>query len=245
MATLRAASVLLIAAHPDDEVIGAGSRLGSIPNLTIAHVTDGAPRNMYDAARHGFSSPAEYARARRAEFGRALHVLGADSARTVELGFPDQGVAWALPQVIESIRALVADVDPELVLTHPYEGGHPDHDGCAFAVRAATGSGREIGEFACYHSGPTGIRTGEFLDDDACLVELSPAEADTKRRAFACFETQRETLSLFQCRTERFRIAPRYDFTRPPHAGKLYYENFDWGVTGTRFCELVRKECQS
>jgi hypothetical protein len=73
-------------------------------------------------------------------------------------------------------------------------------------------------------------------------VRLTAAEAAAKQRAFDCFETQRETLSLFHCLTERFRTAPRYDFSRPPHAGRLYYENFDRGVTGARFCELVRKE---
>ena len=244
MATLRAASVLLIAAHPDDEVIGASSRLAWLPNLTIAHVTDGAPRNMYDAARHGFSSPAEYARARRSELDRALQCLGAAGAERVELGFPDQSVAWGLSEVVDAVRDLIEHVNPELVLTHPYEGGHPDHDACAFAVHRAAGT-RDVAEFACYHAGPHGIRTNEFLDGNGCVLELTPEQAEAKRRAFECFETQRETLSLFHTRTEALRPAPRYDFTCPPHAGKLYYENFDWGLTGAQFCELVRKACPS
>jgi N-acetylglucosamine malate deacetylase 2 len=247
MASWRATSVLLIAAHPDDEVIGAGSQLSSLPNLTIAHMTDGAPRNMRDARRHGFSSTTEYAKARRAEVDRALEVLEAGSARRVELGFPDQGVAWALPQVIDAVLDLIKQVKPEVVLTHAYEGGHPDHDACAFAVhRTAAGVGvSEIVEFACYHAGAGCIRTGQFLDSEGCVVKLTPAEAAAKQRAFACFQTQQETLCLFQCRTERFRTAPVYDFTRPPHQGKLYYENFDWGISSARFCELVRQECSS
>jgi LmbE family N-acetylglucosaminyl deacetylase len=247
MATWQAASVLLIAAHPDDEVIGVGSQLASFPNLTIAHVTDGAPRNMQDAARHGFASAAEYARARRSELDSALDVLGAGSARRIEMGFPDQGVAWALPQVIHTVLEVIKQVKPSVIFTHPYEGGHPDHDACAFAVHrtAATAGVSQIVEFACYHAGPEGIRTGEFLEGDGSVVELTPAQATAKRRAFACFKTQQETLSLFHCRTERIRIAPTYDFTRPPHEGKLYYENFDRGVTSARFCELVRQECRS
>jgi LmbE family N-acetylglucosaminyl deacetylase len=241
MADTRGPVVLLIAAHPDDEVIGAGSRLAPFPGLIIAHVTDGAPRNMIDAAKHGFCSAQDYARARRVELDRALEVLGA-SAERVELGFPDQGAAWLLTEVVRSLRGLIRTVDPDLILTHAYEGGHPDHDACAFAVHTAAAASHNIFEFASYHAGPNGIRTGAFLNGEGAVVELSPLQVAAKQRAFDCFETQRETLSLFQCRTECFRRAPVYDFTRPAHAGKLYYENFNWGMTGATFCDLVRRE---
>jgi hypothetical protein len=68
---------------------------------------------------------------------------------------------------------------------------------------------------------------------------LSVAEQRSKREAFECFATQRHTLSLFDVARERSRPAPRYDFTRPPHEGQLYYEQFDWGVTGERFREIA------
>jgi hypothetical protein len=32
-----------------------------------------------------------------------------------------------------------------------------------------------------------------------------------------------------------FRPAPDYDFSQPPHSGKLYYEHFDWGMSGERW----------
>ena len=37
------ARTLLIAAHPDDEVIGASTLIPRLSNLTIVHVTDGRP----------------------------------------------------------------------------------------------------------------------------------------------------------------------------------------------------------
>jgi LmbE family N-acetylglucosaminyl deacetylase len=247
-------STLLIAAHPDDEVIGAGARLAAFPNLTIAHITDGAPRNMYDAARHGFQSPAEYAKARRNELLRALAALSADHARTVELGVPDQDAAYRLAELTEAIAGLIRDVAPDIILTHPYEGGHPDHDACAFAVHAATksragapGAGQgtrpTLFEFACYHAGANGIQTGEFLDHlgEVTTLDLSQTELERKDNALACFETQRETLSLLRSTRECFRPAPLYDFTRPPHPGKLYYEQFDWGVTGAAFRDLAAR----
>jgi hypothetical protein len=54
-----------------------------------------------------------------------------------------------------------------------------------------------------------------------------------------CFATQRQVLAAFPVGTERLRPAPRYDFTKAPHPGQLFYENFPWGMTGERFRQLA------
>ena len=46
--------------------------------------------------------------------------------------------------------------EAEQVITHPYEGGHPDHDACAFAARAAvrhSANKAKLMEFTSYHAG--------------------------------------------------------------------------------------------
>jgi LmbE family N-acetylglucosaminyl deacetylase len=63
---------VLVVAHPDDETLGCGALLARFADLTIIHVTDGAPRRGDDAARAGFSSPDAYAEARRRELREAL-----------------------------------------------------------------------------------------------------------------------------------------------------------------------------
>jgi hypothetical protein len=55
---------------------------------------------------------------------------------------------------------------------------------------------------------------------------------ERKRQMIAVFRTQRHMLEQFPVTDERFRDAPCYDFTRPPHPGMLLYERWGWGISG-------------
>jgi LmbE family N-acetylglucosaminyl deacetylase len=236
---------VFVAAHPDDETIGAGSRISMARNLRLIHVTDGAPRTMQDAHRCGFNQWQDYAAARRSELEAALARAGFPADRAISLCLPDQEAACFLEKIASQLVDLFSEWRPELVLTHPYEGGHPDHDACAFAVRAAlarTGNHAALGEFASYHALPGEPLAFGFLPaagTPEITLRLSAPECDRKRRMLACFGTQQETLRQFPVDVERFRIAPAYDFRQPPHAGTLHYERYAWGMTGARFRRLA------
>ncbi|HSU84187.1 MAG TPA: PIG-L family deacetylase, partial [Thermoanaerobaculia bacterium] len=61
------------------------------------------------------------------------------------------------------------------------------------------------------------------------------------RRMIEAFATQAETLRPFlPPRGERFRPAPSYDFTRPPHEGRLQYEIWGFPIDGKRWREAAR-----
>ncbi|HEX6534304.1 MAG TPA: PIG-L family deacetylase [Gemmatimonadaceae bacterium] len=249
----RAPRTLVVCAHPDDETIGAGARLAALRGAVVACVTDGSPADTRDARALGFAGRHDYLRARRRERADALALAGVDAARIVDLGVVDQRASLALEPLALRVEALLERFRPEVVLTHPYEGGHPDHDAAAFAVHAAVARLRAAGapapvvlEMTSYHARGAELVTGEFLDDAlldagaACTVELDAAERAMKRGMLDRYASQRRMLDRFPVRRERFRVAPRYDFTRAPHAGRLWYEWFGWGgMTGERWRALA------
>ena len=228
--------IALVVAHPDDEVIGAGAVLHLFRRLVLVHVTDGAPMNLADAHSHGFPDAAQYAAARRAELGRALAQLS--GTQMVELGAPDQGATERLVPLTHALRGVLTGHSVTTVLTHPYEGGHPDHDATAFI---AAQCGLPVVEFASYHAAEDGgLVTGAFLPGpEPVRIALSPDERTRKRSMLDCFTTQAQTLAPFGTECELFRAAPRYDFTQPPHPGPLNYERYDWGMTGERWRHLA------
>lgn len=232
--------MLLIAAHPDDESIGAGIRMTHWDpgQLTIVHITDGSPRAV--------ANRSEYAARRRKELQGALAVAGMAEAQCRELGFVDQEAYLHLPELTEAIAALCTEIQPDLIYTHPYEGGHPDHDSAAFAVACACRMGRSgtcpTREFTSYHLTPTGFTTGVFLDNDNIKTyTLTDSECDLKRRMFECYRSQERVLQNFEIGCERFRNAPEYDFTQAPHAGQLHYETLGWNITGEAWRARARE----
>jgi LmbE family N-acetylglucosaminyl deacetylase len=236
--------VALIVAHPDDETIGAGGVIPQLNRLLIVHITDGAPRGLG-------SSRAEFAQLRRRELMRALQIAGISPEHTRTLDYVDQEAMLDMAGLGRRIAGVLEEYRPSAVLTHPYEGGHPDHDATAFGVHMACALqtvGPPIYEFPCYHTGLDGsMETGCFLpgQDPGEAVILSSEECERKTRMFECFRSQEEVLRMFAIGRERFRRAPAYDFTGPPHAGKVWYENWNWGVTGERWRRLAEEAMEA
>jgi LmbE family N-acetylglucosaminyl deacetylase len=236
---------VIVVAHPDDEAIGAGALMRDLPDVVVAHITDGAPLHVEAARRNGHGTREDYLQARREEVVAALGLVGIPPQRIRCLGFVDGEAALRLVEISYAVAGLLDELRPEVVLTHPYEGGHTDHDATAFAVHLACGVLRREGvpapivlELTSYHN-----RDGRRVHSDFLpywsvptrRVDL-PAELQRlKARMFRYFTTQQKVLSAFPLNVERFRIAPRYVFTVPPHDGPLDYERYCTTITGAEW----------
>jgi N-acetylglucosamine malate deacetylase 2 len=238
--------VALVAAHPDDETIGLGARLADLDEPWVFHVTDGAPRDMRDAAAHGFATREDYARARREELIEALTLAGIPEERCLSGGVADQEGSCDLAGLARLLIDFLREYRPARIFAPAYEGGHPDHDATAFAVHAAcrlVDRPPEIYEYSLYHCRQGSLVAFEFLPYAGVEVEtlvLSACERERKRRMIDCFATQRETLAQFGVEIERRRPAPAYDFSLPPRAECIYYDRFPWGIRSDAWLENAR-----
>ncbi|WP_375770431.1 PIG-L family deacetylase [Archangium gephyra] len=233
-------SVLFVAAHPNDEVLGASWLMRRSPGCHVVHVTDGAPRDP--SLRPEGAPPAReaYARIREEEAFAALGLAGVPRDNLFSLGAVDLEAAQDLATLTGCLVALIKALRPALLVVHPYEGRHPDQDSAAFISHAAVALLARAGR-----TPPVLLEmASEFLPAPdgrpVATVAFTEAECATKRRMLACYASQGRELQSFPVGCERYRAAPRYDFTRPPHEGALEYEASGWRMTGARWRELAR-----
>jgi N-acetylglucosamine malate deacetylase 2 len=214
-------STLVIVAHPDDESIGCGVLLQRIAITSVFVCTDGAPSVSRQWRSKGYRTREEYARKRASEFHAALEIAGVQR-KYVMTGIPDQQLHRYLQQAATHIEQYLNKNRPESILTHAYEGGHPDHDSCAFL-------GHWIGqlfaipvwEMPFYHrrEARSPLIYQQFFPapQDEILLSPSPAEICRKECMLRQHRTQADVIPQFDKTRELFRPQPSYDFTLSPN----------------------------
>ncbi|MGH9520015.1 MAG: PIG-L deacetylase family protein, partial [Terriglobales bacterium] len=116
---------MLLAAHPDDEVVGAaGWAWQHAPPLSVAFLTRGVPLDRRCFAP-GFHDPEIYANTRRRE-AEAVWRRHRRRPSLFFAPFTDQGLYLELKAAASWLKELVAAVRPGVILAPAYEAGHPD-----------------------------------------------------------------------------------------------------------------------
>lgn len=182
---LAGAPVVVLAAHPDDEVLGLGGlvcRLAAAGALLrFVWATDG------EASHPGSTAPAlvTLAAQRRAESESALERLGAASAPRTRLELPDGGLAEREDDLVRRLRAVV---DPGDLVLAPFSGdAHPDHEACGRAARVVADRVLEYPIWTWHWARPADPRVPWHR---AVRVDLPDEVRAAKTAAVSCFRTQ-------------------------------------------------------
>ncbi|WP_296144368.1 MULTISPECIES: PIG-L family deacetylase [unclassified Pseudonocardia] len=212
--------LVVVAAHPDDETLGAGGYLAAAHasgvDVRLVVATDG------EAAFPGLDADGRAAlgRARRAELHDALRALGLDGVDVTWLGLPDSGLDAHRDELTDAVAPLLADAGACLATWA--DDPHPDHAAVGAAVSAVAPVTTACWAFpvwACVWGAPDEVRVPW---ERAARHALDSGAAARKRAAVAAFTTQvgaapdggapvlpPEVLAHFDSGVELFLRAPR------------------------------------
>jgi len=183
------ARAVLVAPHPDDEVLGCGGLLQALAALgrrtLLVAVTDGT-------ASHPGSSlwpTRRLAAARPLETAHALDVLGLAGVQLIRAGLPDGDVAAHAARLQTMLEQLLRPGD--VVFCTWRLDGHPDHEASGHAAALAAHRRRaalvEV-PIWCWHWAAPADRRVPW--SRARRLPLAPAQRQRKRDAIACYHSQ-------------------------------------------------------
>lgn len=145
-----AKNVLIVAPHPDDEVIGCGGLIarlvakGRMPHVIVMTGGEGSHRGCC------FTASEEISTTRRGLTRKALNVLGVTEDHIHELDFQDGGICEDCNEEIERLKVLIDTLKPETVLVPHWGEGWPDHVNTAQIVKRMVAGKAEVWEYCVW-----------------------------------------------------------------------------------------------
>ncbi|MBI3419639.1 MAG: PIG-L family deacetylase [Proteobacteria bacterium] len=221
--------ILILIPHPDDEIAGCAAAIARAraegARVFGAYLSQGCiPREDFWPWQRGAYQKRVARRMLEAE--KAADFLGLNIV-TKNVQRPARRIWRELKDVKVEVEASIRLCAPEVLWVPAFEGGNPDHD----ALNAlASKSGLPVFEFSEYHLAGGRAHSNTFIAKRGgeITLALSPEEQKMKRAAFRLYESERGNVAGLRLTQEQFRPLPRYDYSKPPHEGKLWYERFQW-----------------
>lgn len=178
-------SAVVVAAHPDDEVLGVGGTMALLAaagaRLRLVAVTDG------EFSHRGMANPVALAERRVAETAAALRVLGAQDTEVVRLRLPDSGLTWREDEITGLLRELTDGFD--VCLAPWLRDAHADHEVAGRSARRAREESLGYPVWMWHWARPGDRRVPWHR---ALRVPLPAAVAAAKQAAIRCFASQLE-----------------------------------------------------
>jgi LmbE family N-acetylglucosaminyl deacetylase len=222
--------ILLLVPHPDDEIVGCCAAIGRAraagSGVYAVYLTNGVPAREvlwpWDRASHDERVARRWREAEQA----ASHLGIVEAARQ---DIPTRMLKSHLRQAAALVGRLLDRLRPHVLWAPAYEGGHQDHDVASF-LASLMGERTPVWEFSEYNYAGGTVQANEFIATAGTeqILTLTPQEAAYKHQALSIYASEHGNLRHIATHQEAFRPLTHYDYARPPHEGRLFYQRFQW-----------------
>lgn len=226
------ASILVLAPHPDDEVVGFSAMIGRAKDrgarVAVLWLTDGIPAADVLWPWQRRRRPDRVSR-RTAEARTVATLLGVDALGPLPI--PTRRLKDNFALARQAVAEALARRGCDTLWAPAYEGGHQDHD-VASVLAASFREQVAVFEAPLYNFAGGRVNSQRFIDPEAGgpgeTALLTPAEREAKGRHLAAYGSESGNLDYVRRDQEALRPQPAYDYSRPPHSGPMFYQRFQW-----------------
>lgn len=222
--------ILLLIPHPDDEVVGCfkaiGQAVASGSKIFGFYLTTGIPsrERLWSWQHSGYD---HRLKRRQKEALMAANLLGIESVCFNEI--PSRELKSFLKPTRDALVQTIRRLRIDFLWVPAYEGAQQDHDTASFLANTLV-EYAPIWEFSEYHYFNGKVKSQDFFfrNGNERLIVLDQSEQKSKQHALSLYPSERGNLRHIATTQEMFRPLAAYDYTIPPHRGKLFYQRFQW-----------------
>jgi LmbE family N-acetylglucosaminyl deacetylase len=224
-------TVLYVFAHEDDEL-----------DVVAKIVSDmRAGKDVYAAWVTSGDKGADPA-TRLKETGDVMELLKVPKDHLFFLGYPDQFAFEHLKEIYRDLLKIAENIGPAEIMSHAYEGSNIDHDTVAFtSAMVAKKLGAVHYEFPDTNMYKGQIQVWKFIPREGAEVLYTPMDKNLyklKMSVMKMYPSQASGLNAYDLVVDKaqlkkfgepYRVAPDYDYTKPP-ADELRYSSTSKGT---------------
>ncbi len=226
--SFKVKNILFIIPHPDDEIVGACIIIRRFllegKKIHFFFITNGvlSKDNLW------FWQKKQYKRnymTRRNEMYLSMKELGVTNFSYQDV--PTRTLKEIISETHSKIKQIISLKKIDTIFCPAYEGGHQDHD-VANYICSKFSDICDIYEFPEYNFYKMKINCNTFIDDDKNqnILELTDEEKKFKSNCLKVYRSEKKNLNYITIHKESFRPIKKYDYSKPPHAGVLFYRRY-------------------
>ena len=222
-------NVLLIAPHPDDEIVGSYLVIKKIlkqKKIVIFFLTNGVidKQSLWFWERKNHKNKVKI---RKKEMKDSMNFLGIKNFYLQDIS--TRSLKENIDKTFKKIVRIKKEHKIDTIFCPAYEGGHQDHDVANF-ICSRLKKNCMIYEFAEYNYFEKKINNNYFFcsTEKDKVIFLTSSEKKEKEKLLKIYKSESKNLNYVSFEKESYRELFDYDYTSPPHKGILFYRRFSF-----------------
>ena len=244
-------NVLIVAPHPDDEIVGLGITIKKLlikkKKIIIFFPTNGVvcQKQMWFWKRKCYQ---DIVKIRTKEMKKSLNALGIKKSYLQNI--PTRSLKEKITATHKIIKKIIKKDRIDTIFCPAYEGGHQDHDITNF-ICSRFKKKIQVFEFAEYNFFKRKINLNKFIrsKNEENILRLNENEKLLKKELLAVYASEKNNLNFLSPDIEAYRKIENYNYSKPPHEGILFYRRFaifSWhprvdSDNPSKICDLIVK----
>lgn len=222
-------NILFLIPHPDDEVVGSCIIIKEYlkrKKISIFFLTNGVISEIENWPWLRKNNKKDTS-IRYQEMLKSLKYLNIKNFFYQDIH--TRTLKFNIEQTYTNIENIINTQNIDTIFCPAYEGGHQDHDIANF-LGSKFKNTCKVFEFPEYNFFGKKINSNKFFnsENNEIIIHLNQNQINFKKQCLLSYSSEKKNLNYLKIIQECFRPIRKYNYSKPPHKGILFYRRYSF-----------------